>query len=183
MEGRCWQVSCVQCRWTVADCMWRSDGLNRRTECEASELETTLTVRDGVEGVTVWSRFNALDISLYIGPCIDLWVLQGVTIIGENLSFWRLVWLSNSRVVNNTQGFLDRRKRVQLTFCKDPFVVLWQDGRRSTWLLFCFSAVRTQLTARSVIYIIFSKVSRTPQEKVKWVRDRSSTLAVAPKEG
>ena len=141
MEGRCWQVSCVQCRWTVADCMWRSDGLNRRTECEASELETTLTVRDGVEGVTVWSRFNALDISLYIGPCIDLWVLQGVTIIGENLSFWRLVWLSNSRVVNNTQGFLElRRKQSNCIFCKEPFVVLRQDRQQDTAIpLLCYT--------------------------------------------
>jgi len=49
MGGRCWKVNCVQCRWTVADCMWCFDGLNRSTECEASWLETTLTVRDGVE--------------------------------------------------------------------------------------------------------------------------------------
>ena len=49
MEGRCWQVNCVQCRWTVADCMWCFDGLNRSTECEASWLETTLTVSNGVE--------------------------------------------------------------------------------------------------------------------------------------
>jgi hypothetical protein len=31
--------------------------------------------------VTVWGRFNALYIRLYIVPHIDLWVLQGVTII------------------------------------------------------------------------------------------------------
>jgi hypothetical protein len=84
-----------------------------------------------------WSRFDALDVRLYIGPRLDLRVLQGVTIIGGMLSVWRLVWLSSSKVVNNTRGFRERRKRVQLTFCKDPFVVLRQDWRWGTWLLFC----------------------------------------------
>ena len=45
------------------------------------------------------------DVSLYIGPRVDLWVLQDFTITGRNWSFWSLVWLSNSRVVNDTQGF------------------------------------------------------------------------------
>ena len=58
--------------------------------------------------------------------------------------------LDHEAGTNNTQGFLEQRKRVQLTFCKEPFVVLQQDGRGDTWLLFCFSRVRTEMTARSL---------------------------------
>jgi hypothetical protein len=84
--------------------------------------------------VTVWGRLNALYVRLYIGPCVDLWVLQCVNITEGNKSVWKLVWFS-TRVVNNTQGFLQWRRRVQLIFVRNP-LVLRQDGRRETWLLF-----------------------------------------------
>lgn len=31
-----------------------------------------------------WGRFDVLDVRLYIGPRVDLRVLQGVTVTGEN---------------------------------------------------------------------------------------------------
>jgi hypothetical protein len=49
--------------------------------------------------------------------------------------------------------------------------------RHLTFVL--FSRVQPQLTARGLIYIIFSSVG----VKVKLVRRKSSTLAVAPKGG
>ena len=76
---------------------------------------------------------------LYTGPHLDLWVLQGATIIGGELVVLKASWLSNSRVVNKTQGFLEQLEACPTAFCKEPFVVLRQDGRLDTWLLFCFN--------------------------------------------
>jgi hypothetical protein len=84
--------------------------------------------------VTIWGRLNALYVGLYIGPRVDLWVLQGVNITEGNKSVSKLVWFS-AWVVNNTHRFLERRMRVELTFVRN-LLVLRQDGRRETWLLF-----------------------------------------------
>jgi len=40
-------------------------------------------------------------------------------------------------------SFLEQRQCLQLTLCKESFVVLGQDGRRDTRLSFCFTMVRT----------------------------------------
>jgi len=50
--------------------------------------------------------------------------------------------------------------------------------------IFLFNTAQPKLTARGLIYIIFSSVGvGKPQEKIKLVRDKNSTLVVAPKGG
>jgi len=102
--------------------------------------ETFLILRRTEQGiVTVWGRFNALDWRKVIPWSSRRFMSPpGCHYIWGELGVWWLVWLSNSRVVNNTQGFLGRWKRVRQTFCKEPCADLWPDGWRNTWLLFCF---------------------------------------------
>ena len=79
-------------------------------------------------GCNCWGKFDSLDERLYVGPHVDLRVLQGVTITGGELVVLKASLTFNSRVINNTQAFLERWKRVQLHL-QGTFVVLRQGGR------------------------------------------------------
>jgi len=50
---------------------------------EATTLEYR-AVKQGQVVVTIWVRFDVLNVRLYIGPNVDLRVLRGVTIAAEN---------------------------------------------------------------------------------------------------
>ena len=113
-------------------------------------------------------RFDVLDVRLYIWSSHRFMISPGLHYNWGELVFWRLVWLPNSRVVNNARGFLERWKHVKLTFCKEPFcsrTTGWT--KRHLTFVFFFITVRTEMTARSLICIIFSSVG-IGNYKRKW---------------